>query len=73
MNRKFTAVMWLGLIGFAAGIGFFGWTIVTTNRLNTCIVCKRHVHAETRAIAEVAGLRTQLCCPACAGILRDSG
>ncbi len=62
---------WLALIGFAAGISFFVWTIVSTTNLNTCIVCKRHIHPETKTVAQVEGLKTILCCPACAQMLRD--
>jgi hypothetical protein len=72
MNRKFTVVIWLGLVGFALGMGFFVWTIVTSSRLNVCIMCKRPVHAETKTLALINGQRTLLCCPTCALMMRDN-
>ncbi len=71
MNARLSVVLWIGLVGFVAGISFFVWTIVSSSRMNVCIACKRSIHAETRTIAEVDGLRTVLCCPTCARMLRD--
>ena len=73
MTRGFIAATWIALIGFAAGISFFVYTITSSSRLNTCIACKRSVQAETRTVAQVGGLKTILCCPACARMLRERG
>jgi len=66
MNRKFGITIGIALTGFVLGISFFVWTIVTTSRMNICVVCKRHVPAATRTTVEVDGLKTILCCPVCA-------
>ncbi len=71
MKLGFQSALRLALVGFAAGITFFVWTIVTSANLNRCIVCKRGVPAETRALAVSGAGRTLLCCPACARRLQE--
>ena len=66
MNRKFAITIGVALTGFVLGISFFVWTVVTTSRMNICVVCKRHVPAATRTRVEVDGLKTILSSPACA-------
>jgi len=71
MKLGFESALRLALVGFAAGITFFVWTIVTSANLNRCIVCKRGVPAETRTLAVSDAGRTLLCCPACARRLQE--
>ncbi len=76
MKLGFQSALRLALVGFAAGITFFVWTVVTSANLNRCIVCKRTVPAETRTLAETDGARALVCCPACAlrlGARSESG
>ncbi len=71
MKLGFRSALRLALVGFAAGITFLVWTIITSANLNRCIVSKRIVPAETRTLAVSQRGRVLLCCPACARRLQE--
>ncbi len=66
MTRKATLIGWIVLVGFTAGVAFFAWTIRSSSAMNACAVCNRHIHPETRTVAELEGRRAVFCCPTCA-------
>lgn len=70
MSRNFAVLGWVLLVVFAAGIGVTGWQIYFTSGQQMCAVCHRHIHAETRTVAEANGERIVLCCPTCVRMVR---
>ncbi len=69
MNRKFAILGWLVLAAFVVGISYTGVRIYSTSP-EMCQVCHRHIHAETRTVAEADGERMTLCCPTCIRMVR---
>lgn len=55
----------------ASSFSYFAWRSVRDRGQETCIACRRPVHANTRTLAVVDGAPQAYCCPAC--VLSEHG
>ncbi len=67
-GKKWVGVLIVVLVGGLA-IGA-GWYVRSRRAEGVCTLCRRPVHAESRALAELNGKREEACCPACVLRLR---
>lgn len=64
--------MWGARVGVLAiflailASGYAGWKWMRAPDEESCLVCRRPVHAASKTVAYVEGRRTVFCCPSCA-------
>jgi hypothetical protein len=63
-SKKMTAILCSVLVLVALALG--GYVVLRQTRQDTCRICRRGIHAASRAVIEVAGEREVVCCARCA-------
>lgn len=71
-GKKITAILW-STVALAA-LSLVGYWFLQKTEPDVCRICRREIHAESRAVIEVDGRREPVCCVRCAlTLVRQQG